>query len=205
MAIKLTTALITAAFLLLLSGCGEEQPTATAAEELELQAEQSGAQKARMLPSPIVSEDGSIHGDEPYVRKQAELYKAGDVEQKKTAIIDLELSEGGVILLSHIIRNDPSRSVVVEAIQRLDLGEEFGARWALLDALDHKDPDVVLEILAAVEVWRDPTIRRYIVPLANHPDERVSAKSADLLEDLRIYADLDEEVLEEEASAAGQQ
>lgn len=149
------------------------------------------SQPAASLASPIVTADGSLDAGESFVRKQIDQYENGDVEQKIFAVNDLELSEGGVVFLSHVIRTEQNQEVVIEAIQRLDLGEEFAARWALLDALDHPDEDVLMEVLAAIEVWRDPTIRKYLEPLSSHPSARISERARELIEDIDIYAELE--------------
>ncbi len=143
------------------------------------------------LASPLQTADGSVDGGEPFVRMLLGQYNEGDPEARKMAIMDVELTTGGVAFLDHVLKTAQDEDLLIEAIRRLEIGEEFGARWALLEALGHDNPVILLEVLASLEVWRDPTIRRYIVPLTEHGNADVREKAAELIEDLDTYAEVD--------------
>ena len=79
---------------------------------------------------------------------------------------------------------------MIDVIRRLESGEEFGAKWALLQSLSHPNPVIQLEILESIEVWRDPTIKKYIDRLTTHYDPGVRKKALELVDNLNTYAEI---------------
>ena len=149
---------------------------------------QSGIEEETGLPSPLVAADGSVDAGEEYVRMLYQQYRHGDLEAKKMAITDVEMTEGGVTFLDNVMKTAQDEEILIEVIRRLDIADAFGAKWALLEALNHPNPAVVMEVLESLEVWRDPTIRRYLLPLTFHEDIDVREKALGLVEDLDTYA-----------------
>jgi hypothetical protein len=152
--------------------------------------QQVGADGEPELASPLVTSDGSIDAGEDYVKVLYQQYMDGDSEARKMAIMDVEITEGGVAFLDNVLKSAQDREVLIEAIRRLEIGEEFGAKWALLEALHHQDPVIVLEVLESIEVWRDPTIKKYIQPLTFHENPEVREKALELVDDLNTYAEV---------------
>jgi hypothetical protein len=142
------------------------------------------------LVSPLETMDGSVDAGEDHVTMLYRQYTSGGAEARKMAIMDVELTEGGVAFLDHVMKSAQDEEILIEAIRRLEIGEEFGAKWALLEALGHPNATIVHEVLESIEVWRDPTIRKYVLPLTFHENNEVREKALELVDDLDTYADV---------------
>lgn len=156
----------------------------------QLVVQQVAADASGALISPLTPADGSLDAGEDYVKVISRQYADGDSEARKMAIMDVEVTEGGVAFLANVMQTAQDEEVLIEAIRRLEIGEEFGAKWALLESLAHPNPVIVLEILESIEVWRDPTIKKYIEPLTFHGNTDVREKALELVDDLNSYAEV---------------
>ncbi len=162
----------------------------TEAMKPQLVVQQVSTDDGNGLVSPLSPADGSLDAGEDYVKVVSQQYADGDSEAKKMAIMDVEVTEGGVAFLANVMRTAQDEEVLIEAIRRLEIGEEFGAKWALLKSLNHTNSTIVLEILESIEVWRDPTIKKYIEPLTFHGNKDVREKALELVDDLNTYAEV---------------
>ena len=145
---------------------------------------------ASSLESPLLP-DGVLAGTrEDHVRMLAERYASGDPEEQASAIMDTELTEGGISFIAEILNTAQDEAILLEALSRLDASDEFAARWLLLQLLGHPNRLVVLEALDAIEVWQDISIGKYLEPLVNHHDSAVREKALELLDDLASYTEV---------------
>ena len=112
---------------------------------------------------------------------EVELASAQD---RQRLLDDTELNPSGIELLDAILTTSASAEARLAAVQRLDLGEEYGAKGLLLDALDDSDDNVASAALDSVERWQDVSTLNHVQRLEDHPNPGIAERAAQLAENL---------------------
>ena len=141
-----------------------------------------------LLPEPEGERQIAVaETSEERTRELAEIIATGEPEDVTYAIDRIDITPGGVDLLTSLVVSDNPVDVQLAAMKRLDLADEYAAKGAVLEALKSPRTEVVLAAISSIDVWRDPTVLPQISALLNHGNKRVREQAQLLRDDLRSY------------------
>ena len=117
---------------------------------------------------------------------------AADSEEQIYLIDDAELSSDNLRVLASRLKVAPATSEEAKLQQgimrRLDLGDEVGARLAVLDALNSPNDTVVEMALDSIDTWNDRSIEPWLRAAVNHPNPIIAERIALTLSDIELIA-----------------
>ena len=142
-----------------------------------------------------VTDVATLHGwalnvpefDEHYTNTLAERISEGEPEDVLVAIDQINITPGGVDLLSSLVSSETPIEIHLAAMERLDLADEYAAKAVVLDALSASNDKVVLAAISSIEVWRDATVLPYLKPLLSHSNSGIRRQAQVLVEDLGTH------------------
>ncbi|MEM7220985.1 MAG: hypothetical protein AAF515_21675 [Pseudomonadota bacterium] len=157
-----------------------------------------GAQRLATLEIGALDESDAIAGDDESDSALdadttlATQLAAADSEEQIYLIDDAELSSANLRVLTSRLQVTPATREEAELQQgimrRLDLGDEVGARLAVLDALNSPNDTVVEMALDSIDTWNDRSIEPWLRAAADHPNPIIAERIALALSDIELIA-----------------
>ncbi|MGI9589802.1 MAG: HEAT repeat domain-containing protein [Myxococcota bacterium] len=105
-----------------------------------------------------------------------------NLEARRELVGDLEPVGIQLDALAHVLHNDPDPEIRSLAAETLATADSYGAVRTLVAALEEEDPDVLLEVIEALEFAGDETITGELEPLLEHRDRRVRTAAQEAIE-----------------------
>ena len=111
--------------------------------------------------------------------------ESADPEERSDALFDIEPEGQGLHSLLQVLRDDSDPEVRGLAARQLGYAESPEATAGLVSALDDPAPEVVIEVISALELIDDSSVIGNLEKLAQHRDPRVREAAADAIDYLR--------------------
>ena len=110
-------------------------------------------------------------------------YTEAGRDERMDMLQTLAITTDSLPVITHALNTEQDPVFVSRLTKQLGRANEFGARQALLGALQNDNETVVAAALEAVDNWRDPTVEQNVRPLLAHPTEAIAERAERMLEE----------------------